>query len=277
MAPLITPSPAGNPPGRISQILPTVRCSNCNNPVPLNNLGDHICTKPPPLPSLPMPSVSPAAAVSLLPPRLKERVASPSNDSRLNSPPRAQRQHDSPTLDRLRTNLPSSAPYQQRSSPLARSDPSRNVTSSPRPLPPTGPLPSINDSPLRSHPPVTADFRTRTPSNAGSIPPAHSGPPLATARPSFSSTRDTPLPANVATPRQASLTTYSPEAEIDTKIGGEAGMAGVGRRGFAAAARAAMFVAPQHDLHPQGSRRPTPGALDIPVPSRCKLFPFSCY
>jgi hypothetical protein len=76
------------------------------------------------------------------------------------------------------------------------------------------------------------------------------------------------------------LATYSPESEIDTKIGGEAGMAGVGRRGFAAAARAAMFVAPHHvapDLHPQGSRRPTPGALEIPVPSRRTLFPLSCY
>lgn len=30
--------------------------------------------------------------------------------------------------------------------------------------------------------------------------------------------------------------------DIDTKIGGEAGMAGVGRRGFAAAARAALFA-----------------------------------
>lgn len=35
---------------------------------------------------------------------------------------------------------------------------------------------------------------------------------------------------------------YPPQIEIDTKIGGEAGMAGVGRRGFAAAARAAMFA-----------------------------------
>lgn len=39
-----------------------------------------------------------------------------------------------------------------------------------------------------------------------------------------------------------------PDIEIDTKIGGEAGMAGVGRRGFAAAARAAMFA--QNVGHP---------------------------
>ncbi|KAI0345332.1 hypothetical protein BDW22DRAFT_1343584 [Trametopsis cervina] len=42
----------------------------------------------------------------------------------------------------------------------------------------------------------------------------------------------------------------SPVAEIDTKIGGEAGMAGVGRRGFAAAARAAMFAHQVGGMHP---------------------------
>ena len=284
MAPLLTPSPAGNSPGRISQLLPTVKCSNCNNSVPLNHLGDHICSKPPPVPTLPIPAVSPTAAASLLPPRLKDRVASPSNDSRVSSPPRAQRPHDSPRsdtspVDRLRSNVPSSAPYQQRSSPLARSDPSRNVSSSPapRPLPQIRPPPSSNDSPLRSHLPVTADFRTRAPSNSSSVPSTYSVPPPATARPSFSSTRDTPPPTNVvAPPRQGSSAIYSPEVEIDTKIGGEAGMAGVGRRGFAAAARAAMSVPPQHGdpgLQPQGSRRPNvPGALDITAPPRCKLF-----
>ena len=39
------------------------------------------------------------------------------------------------------------------------------------------------------------------------------------------------------------------DKEIDTKIGGEAGMAGVGRRGFAAAARAAMFAASRPPTH----------------------------
>jgi hypothetical protein len=39
------------------------------------------------------------------------------------------------------------------------------------------------------------------------------------------------------------------DREIDTKIGGEAGMAGVGRRGFAAAARAAMFAASRSPFH----------------------------
>ncbi|KAH6895049.1 hypothetical protein BKA70DRAFT_1439211 [Coprinopsis sp. MPI-PUGE-AT-0042] len=52
------------------------------------------------------------------------------------------------------------------------------------------------------------------------------------------------------------LTNFPPgqvisENDIDTKTGGEAGMAGVGRRGFAAAARAAMFAMPPK---PSGAR-----------------------
>lgn len=47
--------------------------------------------------------------------------------------------------------------------------------------------------------------------------------------------------------------------EPDTKIGGEAGMAGVGRRGFHAVSRAALFTAqPGHLMG-----RPSPGFLDI--------------
>ena len=40
-------SPTGPDPGRISQILPTVKCSNCNQPVPIAELGDHVCPPPP--------------------------------------------------------------------------------------------------------------------------------------------------------------------------------------------------------------------------------------
>lgn len=40
---------------RLSQILPTVKCSTCNQPVTLAELGDHVCP-PPPTPSTPRPS-----------------------------------------------------------------------------------------------------------------------------------------------------------------------------------------------------------------------------
>ena len=64
------------------------------------------------------------------------------------------------------------------------------------------------------------------------------------------------------------------ERGINTKSGGEAGMAGVGRRGFAAAARAAMFVGhgprsmgPQAQPHYNG-RQMVPQHLDIKAASR---------
>ena len=34
------PNPAG---GRVSQLLPTVKCSECSEPVPIHELGDHVC------------------------------------------------------------------------------------------------------------------------------------------------------------------------------------------------------------------------------------------
>jgi hypothetical protein len=62
----------------------------------------------------------------------------------------------------------------------------------------------------------------------------------------------------------------------DTKIGGAAGMAGVGRRGFAAAAAAAMFTV----AHPQPHRNfvdMKPPILNIPDPgmllSNCMRMP----
>ena len=69
--------------------------------------------------------------------------------------------------------------------------------------------------------------------------------------------------------------TFVPPAErgIDTKSGGEAGMAGVGRRGFAAAARAAMFVGLPQGPQPLYGRRMNSNAgpryLDIDAASRC--------
>lgn len=233
------------PPGRISQLLPSVKCSNCNLPVPLNELGDHTCSKQPPVPALPIPSVTPAAALSLLPPRLKARV-SPATDA--------------PPVERLRVNTAPTGPYQQKSSPLARHA---------SPIPQPGPS-NHHHSPSRSRPVPNPDFRTRSSSNVGPGPSStHPGPSPSTPRPSFSANHITPPPTSVIPP--SPQPTYHSEAEIDTKSGGEAGMAGVGRRGFAAAARAAMLVAPS-----AASRRANaPGLLDIQVPTRGLLFLFT--
>ena len=50
-----------------------------------------------------------------------------------------------------------------------------------------------------------------------------------------------------------------PAVDPDTKTGGEAGMAGVGRRGFAAAARAAMFAHQMGGYHPGSPVNELPG------------------
>lgn len=77
-----------------------------------------------------------------------------------------------------------------------------------------------------------------------------------------------PLPSTnpqVMRPSQR-LPAMMSEREIDTKCGGEAGMAGVGRRGFAAAARAAMLAAPSFTdpmIPGDGLRSNAPKFLDI--------------
>ena len=70
MASLLPPPSLGE--GRISQVLPTVKCSDCNRPVPIHELGEHICA-PPPSPSTGGPSLS-----NLLAQRVQEMVSSTS-------------------------------------------------------------------------------------------------------------------------------------------------------------------------------------------------------
>lgn len=68
------------------------------------------------------------------------------------------------------------------------------------------------------------------------------------------------------------------ERDIDTKTGGEAGMAGVGRRGFAAAARAAMFAVqtrPTGPPHQHGGQFNPLRFLDDAVPRSAETPPLS--
>jgi hypothetical protein len=39
---------------RISQILPSVKCSDCGRDVQIRRLGDHVCSGKPPVPNLPI-------------------------------------------------------------------------------------------------------------------------------------------------------------------------------------------------------------------------------
>ncbi|KAL4077325.1 hypothetical protein V8B97DRAFT_1866260 [Scleroderma yunnanense] len=70
---------------RLSQLLPTVKCSSCSQPVPLADLSGHVCPAiptPPPPSSIPPPPKSPKPPSSFLPQRFQNLV------SRANMPAR---------------------------------------------------------------------------------------------------------------------------------------------------------------------------------------------
>ncbi|KAF7440629.1 hypothetical protein PC9H_000975 [Pleurotus ostreatus] len=279
MAPLLSPSSASSQQvPRISQLLPTVKCSSCNNPVPLAELGDHICPKPPPLPTqskaalnLPKPALTPSAATALLPTRLQNLVSNPRSPSPASSVSSSSpsvafpQRRDSP---RINTNTATSPP---------RNGPFRGSPSAGSPLENMRARTPSNNSPLamspghdgrartfsnisnNSLPRPNPNARARTPSDQSSRPSmdARARTPSNNAQPFASSSNyggpppmmqppnprfQGPPPASYTPPPMVEPPAV-PEV-IDTKSGGEAGMAGVGRRGFAAAARAAMFALP---------------------------------
>jgi len=221
-----SPQPAA---GRMSQMLPSVKCSNCGLQIPMDQLGEHICAPAPPLPTLnssknslnlPKPSFTPNAATSLLPQRLQGLVGGPPPPGSRGPPANP----GPPRNDQLRLNTggPSlnapPASYPTRSSPLSGGPPAPRASS-------RDPYTSGGESPVRSRPPVANLGRARSGSNASA------GMSPTTARPFGREIPSSP----VAPPPQP--------PPLVTQVGGEAGMAGVGRRGFAAAARAAMFSA----------------------------------
>jgi len=170
---------------RISQILPTVKCSNCSEGVGISELGDHVCSRA--------------------------------------NPPRVVAPHSN------------QLPF--RPNPLAGNT---ALMSFQQPLTPS-------DGHERSW---------STPSRRGPIPPSNG------VKSSASLSGPIRIDERVV-----------PETElgIDTKTGGEAGMAGVGRRGFAAAVRAAMYVSL---TAPPANRRPvtSPRFLDIDTASNGEFF-----
>jgi hypothetical protein len=68
----------------------------------------------------------------------------------------------------------------------------------------------------------------------------------------------------------------APAANVpDTKTGGSAGMAGVGRRGFQAAVAAAMFIShPKPQMHPSRFPDMRPPVLNIPDTRKFTRFSF---
>ena len=109
---------APNPPTeRISHLLPTVKCSSCTQPVPLDQLGEHVCP-PASLPS------NPSSDTKLVPPPLRAQTAPrPSSNASTRSPM-------SIFFPRRR---PSAATNPQDVSPTPSRAPSRNAARSPAP------------------------------------------------------------------------------------------------------------------------------------------------
>ncbi|KAF6763775.1 hypothetical protein DFP72DRAFT_873357 [Ephemerocybe angulata] len=168
--------------GRMSQLLPSVKCSTCHQPVPLAELGEHTCTAPSTPPTLPKPSVSPEGMNKLLPPRLQGRVPSPggkppppSAPQRGGGPPPQQQRSGGSAAERLRVNTNSPGPsgtagFQPRSSPLARSAGDR-----------AGSPTNLSDPFSRPPPSISADPRIRGNSFSSSPmppPPRSAGSPM---------------------------------------------------------------------------------------------------
>ncbi|KII89164.1 hypothetical protein PLICRDRAFT_53631 [Plicaturopsis crispa FD-325 SS-3] len=323
MAQLLRPTPS-QPPGRISQLLPTVKCSNCNNPVQLADLGEHVCPLIPPVPVKTRPPSSPRSITGLLPTRLQNLVPGRSSSTSpqdpkqhhgsalSNSPPsRAGSPNLQPPANRPGWNLSQRAPSplsasrnrQGPTSPthsMSSRTPSMSSTYTTSTITQTSNPRSTTSGPARpsydarrpsyteSRPSMSSSrpsYDAPRPSRDSARPTPNAPPPRPSydlPRPSYESSRPRQDSAPSPRPRQNSTASTMPRQrqdsepayvartgnispvpplpaqddpidrgrsvtpvrpEPDTKIGGEAGMAGVGRRGFAAAARVAMFAA----------------------------------
>lgn len=249
---------------RVSQNLPTPKCSTCGQYVPLEQLGDHICPIPPPLPK---PLTTPAV---LLPKFSQSRTPSPASAVPSSVSPPSRMLTRLPQSDNLRalSNATTARPILH---PQPLGLPTRNTSSPSLPVlaqghsgtPPLGyrglsvPRSGTPASMLPGNMIPPRDMSASSPQRAVDF----SGP-----------TSSGAIFPQVHSPPQSFVP--PPERGIDTKTGGAAGMAGVGRRGFAAAARAAMFSLPSgRPLEPQDHRQPTqPKHLDPNVISRRASF-----
>ncbi|OCH93431.1 hypothetical protein OBBRIDRAFT_817827 [Obba rivulosa] len=207
MAQLLAPSAPG--PGRISQILPTVKCSTCSQPVAIAELGEHVCAPLPALPT-PQPPMSPRSAVSLLPqkfqslfPRSQTAQSQQSPATRQVSPLSIQKRDSAgPAKQPVRARAPSTASSLSTRSAESRSEriPSplsrRRTPDLPKVPFPTGPLPPEPSRTSRAS-------RASTTSSRKSSNPLPS--PYAASRTSSESTRSPPpvqppLPGRSHTP-----------------------------------------------------------------------------
>lgn len=147
----------------------------------------------------------------------------------------------SPPLDSSPSPPPSPAPALAPSR-LASPSPSPSVMMThPRTLVPGDPRPMMARSPSPLLPQHTQFIERNQRLPGRMIPQQHRPPQQPPWGPPMQ--HQQPMPQRQAPMPPSSPPRASPPRELDTKTGGEAGMAGVGRRGFAMFAAAAMFAA----------------------------------
>ncbi|KAG8217576.1 hypothetical protein J3R82DRAFT_5727 [Butyriboletus roseoflavus] len=172
---------------RISQVLPTVKCSSCGQPVPLAALGEHVCPPlpPPSMLSLHRPSMSPLTTAPLLPQRLQPLVAkseTPPHKSSSEKPSEAGERVLAPSRDpfhRLPPDKSKMATPKATNVPLPRTSPASFDPDRPQRLPgaPTPPPERVSTPARDAIPPALQ--RVRTTSNASRpTPPARDPFPI---------------------------------------------------------------------------------------------------
>jgi PDZ and LIM domain protein 5/6/7 len=290
MAQIAPPNPLQQD-SRMSQVLPTVKCSSCSYPVPLDQLSDHVCA-----PILPRSYPSSTVASQTSPLRTLHNVPPPnaahpsSRDTRSPLAIPSANQQDIRRQDSARfRNSPNPAPSRGAPSPA----PSRNGVHSPGPSRTQSPFAPASSArqliPRHSErdPDVIPDNlqpgRFRAPSNPRILPTLDTrsimqrrpSAPLSPPSQGFQGAHD-PRPALVPVESghlvrsltSSATSNHFMRPEIDTKSGGVAGMAGVGRRGFAAAAHAAMFaVSPLSRLESLSPMSPALAPWNLASPS----------
>ncbi|KAF7294819.1 Paxillin-like protein 1 [Mycena indigotica] len=178
---MLSTQPAPAAAARISQVLPTVKCSSCRVDLPLDELGSHVCAPaaaPMPMPTvsipprlgIPKPAMSPGAAAALLPTRLQGLVK-PQGPNTQPPPPQPNTlpppRTNTPIQQPPRNNTPVQPPPPRNNAPIqiprnnTPTQPPRNTTPLQRPTlnttlpikaayPPARPSPLSRDAPARA-------------------------------------------------------------------------------------------------------------------------------
>jgi hypothetical protein len=258
---------------RMSQMLPTVKCSDCAQPVPLDELGEHKCAPAPPVPKLPPKAAAPAPTPKPAPVPAPAPTVAPTL-------PRSSRNPEDLLPARLKNLV---APPAAAS---ARTGRAPSPSPAPAPAPAVTRQPSAPDAARRADRP-SLDIRALQPPRGADATRERERSTTVRSNTAPSRIPQLPSPGVALSPLSPSPVdprlAFGDEEEVETRSGGEAGMAGVGRRGFAAAARAAMMVSSFGQAPSVATRTPSqtegrrvPPALDTRPRTNSEASPGPC-